>query len=54
MNLLHYTHQGLGHESLSILYRFAHNLLSVLDPDSLVRRKLLTSLRPSRPQKQHQ
>jgi hypothetical protein len=26
----------IGHESLSILLRFAHNLLSVLDPSSLV------------------
>ncbi len=29
---------GTGHESLSILYRYARNLLSVLDPSSLVRR----------------
>jgi hypothetical protein len=27
---------GVGHESLNILNRFAHNLLSVLDPDSTV------------------
>ena len=27
---------GVGHESLSILFRFARNLLSVLDPDSTV------------------
>lgn len=26
----------IGHESLSILFRFAHNPLSVLDPASLV------------------
>ena len=25
---------GVGHESLSILFRFAYNLLSVLDPAS--------------------
>ena len=30
------TSYGLGHESLSILFRFAHNLLSVLDHDSTV------------------
>lgn len=44
---------GLGHESLSILFRYAHNLLSARDPGSLVRRggpkPLLTSLRLSRP-----
>lgn len=40
---------GLGHELLSIIIRSALILLSTLDPGSLVRRKLLTSLRPSRP-----
>ena len=41
---------GTGHESLSIFVRYAPNLLSVLDPDGLLRRprKGATHIGPSR------
>ena len=47
MNLLHYTHQGLGHESLS-LFLILRKSLSVLDPASR-RSQARASFRLSRP-----
>lgn len=52
--LVHFKNrQGLGHESLTGIMRFALILASALDPGSLVRRALalLTSLRLSRPRR---
>jgi hypothetical protein len=42
--------QGIGHESLSFLFRFAHKNLSILDPGSALTPAPQARLRPSIPQ----